>query len=72
MKCEGEKRYLNSLRTLDEVREARRELALREFFAREKLTQEARGLFSWGGLLSMLIPRGSMVDRLLGGVIRSI
>lgn len=59
MKCDARIRPINSLRTLSEVRDARRELALREIFMREALIEDAHGVFSWGGLLSMVLPDGT-------------
>ena len=61
-------RYLSEISTVRELKEARRELELREWFARERLAEDVAGTFTLGNLLSIVAPEGSLVDRMIGRV----
>lgn len=61
-------RYLSEIRTVAELREARRELEIREWFASERLGEDIRDTFSLNTLLSIVAPSGGMVDRMIGNV----
>jgi hypothetical protein len=61
-------RRLSEISSLAELREARRELALREWYARERLTRDVRDTFSFDNLLSIVAPRGSFLERAIGSV----
>jgi hypothetical protein len=61
-------RRLGEIRSVEELREMRREMELREFFARERLTKDAAETFSLANLISFVAPQGSVVDRIIGGV----
>lgn len=60
--------YLNEIGTVGELREARRELSLREEYAGARLADEAADTFSLGGLLSIVAPPGSAGERIVGGI----
>ncbi len=51
-----------------QLREARREMELREFFARERLLADVADTFTLDNLLSMVAPPGSLVERVISGV----
>ena len=69
MECEIRKaRYLSEIRTVGELREARRELEIREWFAKERLIEDTYNTFTLDNLLSIVAPPGSLVDRIIGGV----
>lgn len=69
MECEIRRaRYLSEISTVRELKEARRELEIREWFARERLIQDAYDTFTIDNLLSMVVPPGSLADRVIGGV----
>ncbi len=61
-------RYLSEISTVRELKEARRELELREWFARERLAEDVAGTFTLSNLLSIVAPEGSLVDRMIGSV----
>ncbi len=61
-------RYLSEIRSVRELREAKRELELRDFFARERLAEDVAETFSVGNLLSLVAPPGSVVNRMMGGM----
>jgi hypothetical protein len=60
--------YLSEIDTAAQLREARRELEIREWFARERLAEDAADTFTVDNLLSIVAPPGSLVDRVIGGV----
>ncbi len=53
---------------MSQLREAQREIALRTEYAGERLSDDAAAVFSWDGLLSIVAPPGSLVDKIIGGV----
>jgi hypothetical protein len=61
-------RRLSDISSLSELREVRRELAIREWLARERLEKDVRDTFSFDNLLSLIAPRGSFLDRAIGSV----
>ncbi len=61
-------RYLSEISSVRELREARRELELREWFARERLEADIYETFTLDNLVAMVAPPGSMLDRVIGGV----
>jgi hypothetical protein len=69
MGCEIRRaRYLSEIGSMRELREARRELEIREFFARERLEMDVLEVLSPENLLAMVAPPGSVVRRVIGGV----
>lgn len=65
-------RYLSEIGSARELKEAMRELELREFFARERLAEDAADTFTLGNLISTVMPRGSVADRVVGGVMGGV
>ncbi len=61
-------RYLSEISSVAELREARSELELREWFAKERLIDDVYHTFSFDNLLSMVAPPGSFLGRAVGGV----
>ncbi len=61
-------RYLSEISSVRELREARRELELREWFARERLEADIYETFTLDNLVAMVAPPGSILDRVIGGV----
>ncbi len=61
-------RYLSEIGSVAELREARRELELREWFARERLMDDIHSTLSLDTLLSIVAPRGSLLDKVIGSV----
>ncbi len=61
-------RCLSEIRTVRELREARRELELREMFARQRLEEDIRRTFTLSNLLSIVVPPASLIDRVIGGI----
>jgi hypothetical protein len=61
-------KYLSEISSVRELREARTELELREWFARERLASDVYDTLTWDNLLSMVAPPGSLFDRVIGGV----
>lgn len=61
-------RYLSEISSVRELRQARRELEIREWFARERLIEDTYATFSLENLLSIVAPPGSVIDRVIGGV----
>ncbi len=69
MECEIRRaRYLSEISSVRELKEARRELELREWFARERLEADIYDTFTLDNLVSMVAPPGSILDRVIGGV----
>jgi hypothetical protein len=61
-------RYLSEIRSVRELKEARVELELREWFARERLEADVYDTFTLDNLVSMVAPPGSWLNRVIGGV----
>jgi hypothetical protein len=61
-------RYFSDIKTQKELREVRRELELREWYAGEKFIDNASDTFSMDNLLSIVAPPGSAADRVVGGI----
>jgi hypothetical protein len=61
-------RYLSEISTAAQLREARRELEIREWFARDRLAGDLVDTFTVDNLLSIVAPPGSVVERIIGGV----
>lgn len=59
---------LNKIGSMRELRVARRELEIREWFARERLADDAAEVFSLGTLVSLIAPRGSILGGMAGGI----
>lgn len=69
MECEVKKaRYLSEISTVAELKEARRELELREWFAGERLAEDIAETFTLENMISIVAPPGSVLDRVIGGV----
>jgi hypothetical protein len=69
MGCEIRRaRYLSEISSVRELQEARRELEIREFFARERLEMDVIDTFSPDNLLAMVAPPGSAIERIIGSV----
>lgn len=61
-------RYLSEISTVAGLKEARRELHIREWFARERLIEDVYDTFTLENLISVVAPPGSLIDRVIGGV----
>jgi hypothetical protein len=61
-------RYLSEIRSVRELKEARVELELREWFARERLEADVYDTFTLDNLVSIVAPPGSWLYRVIGGV----
>jgi hypothetical protein len=69
MACEiRQARYLSEINTAAELRAARQELEIRQWFAAERLAADVEDTFTFDNLLSLVAPPGSVVDRVIGGV----
>jgi hypothetical protein len=69
MGCEIRRaRYLSEIGSVRELREARRELEIREFFARERLEMDVMDTLSPENMMAMVAPPGSLIYRVIGSV----
>jgi hypothetical protein len=60
--------YLSEISTAAELRAARGELEVREWFASRRLVDDAIDTFTIENLISVVAPPGSLVDRVIGGI----
>lgn len=65
-------RYLSEISSLNELREARREVGIKLWYAEEKLAGDAAETFSVDNLMSIIAPPGSVTDRIFGGMTTGI
>ncbi|MDR2893841.1 MAG: hypothetical protein LBU97_00050 [Alistipes sp.] len=56
---------LRGIRSARQLREARREMEIRQWVACELLTADARRLLSLRGLISMILPEGSIAEKVV-------
>jgi hypothetical protein len=61
-------RYLSDISSVGELREARRELELRTWYAERKLEDDIEETFTLDNMLSIFAPPGSLPDRILCGI----
>lgn len=61
-------RYLNDIGTARALREARRDIDTRLWYAEDRFVERTASTFSVDNLISLIAPPGSLTDRLVGGV----
>lgn len=60
-------RYLSDISSLSELRQARREVDLKLWYAGEKLTDDLSDTFSVDNLMSIIAPPGSLTEKIIDG-----